>query len=260
MRFAKPFLILTLALAAAGTSPAQAKALKSSALSKEIEKADRAFQQRGVKEKAREAHERYRALHYRSPSDPELAWRFAMASYFVGLRLTQSDDDKERLFAEGRDAGKAGIAAAADCTPCHFWTAINMALYGQTVGPVKMLFSLKEIRAHLQETVRLDPAYASAGAQRLLGLIEQKLPGILGGDNARAKAHLEQAIAVSPDEPLNYLFLARLLHDELDEREGALAIARKGMGIAVTDPSRIESIEARATLQEFVKTGKWKYN
>ncbi|MCM2279977.1 MAG: TRAP transporter TatT component family protein [Oligoflexia bacterium] len=251
--------LLAFLLACAGTSHA-APLPPRSALSPETARADQAFRERRKDARAREALERYRALHFRKPEDPELGWRFAMACYFVGRRLTGENDERIRLFAEGRDAGKAALKAAPRCAPCHFWTAINMALYGQAVGPLKTLFSLKEIRSHLESTIRLEPTYAFAGAQRLLGLIEQELPGILGGSNDRARTHFEEALAAAPEEPMNYLFLARLLDSEFDEKARAQALARAGMELPIADPARVESLEARQTLQEFVKTGKWKYN
>ena len=112
--------------------------------------------------------------------------------------MTKDSKEKARIFAQGRDAGLAAVALKPDCAECHFWASINMALYGDTVGVFKMLFSLQEIEEHLKQTLKLKPAYVNGGAYRLLGLIEQKLPGILGGSNSRARDYFEKAISIAP--------------------------------------------------------------
>ena len=58
-------------------------------------------------------------------------------------------------------------------------------------------------------------------------MIEQAVPGVFGGSNSRARGYFEKAIETSPDEPLNYLALAKLLEEELDEHQEAMEIARK---------------------------------
>ena len=127
-----------------------------------------------------------------------------------------------------------------------------MALYDKTIGILKMLFTLGEIKDHLRESSRVDPKYAYSGAYRLLGLIDQKLPGILGGDDDRAKDYFEKAIATSPDEPLNYEFLARLLRDAFHDREKALAVAKKGLALPMPAEDRLEGREALVSLRKLV--------
>ena len=125
-----------------------------------------------------------------------------------------------------------------------------MALYGQTVGPFKMFFSLGEVKDLLKKGVAIDPTYAYGGAYRLLGQIEEGLPGILGGSRDRAKENYELAIKTVPDEPLNYLFLANLLREDFDKPEEARAIVKKALALKVPSEDRIESHEAITALKE----------
>ena len=226
--------------------------------SQQYSEGDSAFLKRGEQEgggqdQARKALQLFREYHSKNPSDPESGWRHSMGCYFFGLHIAKDDDEKLQIFAEGRDAGKSALELAPKCAPCHFWTAINMALYGKHAGIFKMFFSISTIRHHLQETVNIDPGYAGAGAYRLLGLIEQKLPGILGGSNKRAKEYFEKAIRTVPDEPLNHLFLMKLLIEEMDDIEGAKAVAKKGLAVPPPPPDRIESIGSLKELEEFLK-------
>lgn len=218
-----------------------------------FDQGDAAFKKRGDQAQAKQALDEYRKLFTETPNDPEAGWRFAMACYFYGLRFMKDKKLKHEradLYKEGRDAGRAALKAKPECAPCHFWTAINMALYGDTVGILKTLFTLGEIKDHLKESLGIDPKYAYSGAYRLLGLIEQKLPGILGGSDDRAREYLEKAIATSPDEPLNYEFLAKLLEDEFDDPKTALEVAKKGLAVPPPSEERLESREALVTLKK----------
>lgn len=177
-----------------------------------------------------------------------------MGCYFGGLHVAKEDEEKKKYFAEGREAGLQAIDLAPNCAPCHFWTAINMALYGQTVGALKMLFTLGSIQEHLKQSIRLEPQYMGAGATRLLGIIEQKLPGILGGSNDRAKSHFEKAIVLAPDEPLNYLFLVKLLDSKFNDITYAQKVALKGLLIPPPGDDRLESQGSLIELREFLVT------
>jgi tetratricopeptide (TPR) repeat protein len=214
---------------------------------------DAAYRERKDEAKARLALAEYRAAHASAPGDPEAGYRLGMACYFVGLRLTHDSDAKEKIFAEGRDAALDAAEKSPGCAACHFWGAINKALYGQEVGVFKMLFSLKDVENHLRRSIEIDPRYASAGGYRLLGVIREKLPSILGGSKREAREFYLKAIELAPDEPLNYLFLARLLRDRFDNPEGAIAAARKGISIKDLPSERLESIESRSELEEWLQ-------
>lgn len=216
-----------------------------------FQKGDQAFRERANADRAKEALEIYRSLYQSDPENPESAWRLSMACYFVGLRH-EPKGKRAKLFAEGRDAGKKSLKQAKECAPCHFWTAINMALYGREVGVLKTLVTLSEIRDHLRKSLEIDPTYARAGAQRLLGAIDENLPGIFGGSERRALESYEKAIAIAPDEPLNYLFLAKLLMKKRETREKGLKIAEQGALISLSDASFVESVDAQVELRKLL--------
>jgi hypothetical protein len=232
------------------------------ALSAETLPGDEAFKHRKDPVQAQLALDTYRSrVAETSRKDPAVLSRLSMACYFVGLRNTTKTSDQEDIFREGRDAGLLASELDHSCADCRFWAAINMALYGQRVGVFKMLFSLSQIQDLLKQSVALNPTYAYSGAQRLLGLIYQKIPGIIGGDNSRAQAYFEHAIQTSPDEPLNYLFLAQLMQDELKDQKAALAVAQKGLlvqeRVSLAD-DRLESIEALEQLRELERKLRFK--
>lgn len=215
---------------------------------------DTAFVQRGRDpERGRFALQQYREAWRADPKDAEIGWRVGMAAQFVGHRLEVDEKAKEALFEEGRDAARAATRLKSDCAPCEFWTAINMALYGETVGVFKTLSSLKEIRLRLRRAGELDPTYAHGGPDRILGKIEQALPGILGGDNDRARLHYESAIRNAPGNPLNYLFLVNLLATDLDDKPRAVKIANEALAFPIPGIHEPEARDARREIEEFLR-------
>lgn len=212
---------------------------------------DTAFLERKNPVRAKEAYHLYEKYYKKNPSDPEAGWRFGMGSYNYGLRYASNDDEKKQVFEAAFKAAEAALKLKPNCVQCHFWSAVNMALYGQTVGIFKTLSLLNPITDHLEAAVKLDPTYAWGGAYRTLGILQQKLPGIFGGSNKRAKIYFEKAINAGPDEPLNYLFLARILVEEFDDVQGGLEVAKRGLAVKFSE-DRLEAIDANKELHDFV--------
>lgn len=214
--------------------------------------ADSNFRRRVDESFARAAQRNYLAIYRQHPTNEDAAWRLAMANQFVGMRFERNSEEKKQFFAQGRDVARECVNNNPSSVPCHFWFAINSALYGETVGAIQMLSSLSTILSHLRTVTELDASYAFGGSDRVMGLIFQKLPGILGGSNSRAKEHLERAIEASPNEPMNYLFLARLLAGEFNEKEQALKMAQRGLLTPAPPVERVESNEAISELRALV--------
>jgi hypothetical protein len=238
---------LALLLSFAVTSPLLAKASDT-----RFEAADQAFRERKEPERALEALKLYREFYKATPNDPEAGWRLGFACYFVGIRLTKERSEKRKIYSEGRDAALHAAELDDKCAACHFWGAINMVLYGDATGVFKMFFSLGDVKKHLKASLADDPTYAYGGGYRLLGQIDHYLPRILGGSKKRARGYYEQAISASPGEPLNYLFLSRLL-DDLHDRDGALAAARNGIAVPTPTPERLEALDAIEDLKKFLR-------
>jgi tetratricopeptide (TPR) repeat protein len=216
--------------------------------------ADQAYKARKDEARALDAVERYRAVWAESGhKNVEAGWKLAMSCYFSGHRILRDSEAKERVFREGADAADEAAKLSPSCAPCQFWGAIDTALLGETVGVFKMISMLGSVKDRLKRVLEIDPGYAFGGAYRTLGQIEQRLPGILGGDNDRAREYFEKAISAAPDEPMNYLFMARLLAREFDDPAQAETYALRGLKAQPKDPSRVESFEALGDLRLFLK-------
>lgn len=202
--------------------------------------ADDAYMERADPVRATFANARYEALYRADPTDWEAGWRVAMTCYYLGGRVAKEKPEKEALFARGRDVALASLESNPDCAPCHLLAGINMALYAETVGVVKMIFTLVDIRSHLRRSLDLDPGFSEAAAARILAVIDEKVPFFLGGSKKRARANFERAVEIDPGEPLNYLFYARFL-EKRRELKAALVLAQRGLALPRPGPERVES-------------------
>jgi hypothetical protein len=214
--------------------------------------ADQLYLERADFKKARAALDLYRKYFKEHPDDAPCAWRLSMASYFAAFNIETVREKKIKLFGEGRDAGLASLKINNTSAEAHFWTAINMAHYGDLVGVIKMLFTLNNILSHLEESIQINSSYAYGGAYRALGKISESLPRVFGGSNAKAKGFYENAIAIAPDEPINYYFLAELMLLAYKDRTAAVQIAQKGLSFGIPEYYRYESFEGITLLRRFL--------
>lgn len=212
-----------------------------------VQTGDDAFRKRHLPDQARLALTHYREAALEQPAESQRQWRVAMATQFVGMRLETDPQIKQSLFEEGKLAATRSLVDNEACAACHFWLAINQALYGESVGPFKMLFTLASVRSHLLRAAELDPGYAYGGPYRVLGVIARSLPGILGGSRAEAREYFLQAIAASPEEPMNHWELVQNLAE--DDVEEAKAAAKRALQLPEPPSERVESRDAWSELR-----------
>ncbi|WP_133491336.1 TRAP transporter TatT component family protein [Alcanivorax sp. 24] len=107
----------------------------------------------------------------------------------------------EALLAESDD----------DDLPTLFTLGSAWAGYIQThSGDWNAVAELARVRALMERVVALDEGYQNGQAHMYLGVLNSLLPASLGGQPEQAKAHFEQAVALSHGHNL----LARVLYAE----------------------------------------------
>ena len=70
------------------------------------------------------------------------------------------------------------------------------------------------IREALETVLRLDPAFQQGSADRALGRWFFKVPGLFGGSNKQAEAHLRASLGYNPTSTVTHFCLAEVLIDE----------------------------------------------
>jgi tetratricopeptide (TPR) repeat protein len=116
--------------------------------------------------------------------------------------------------AERADVAQRGIAVAEaliardpGSAPAHYYLAMNIGQLARTksLGALRLLGRMEKE----YETARtLDEHLDHAGADRGLGLLYLEAPSVGSiGNRTKARAHLEKAVQLDPDDPENQLNL-----------------------------------------------------
>lgn len=150
-------------------------------------------------------------------------------TYFIGIKA-KSDDDKIRIHALGKSyAERARNIKSLQATraEAYYFYGINLGRWALANGVMKSLGERHNLRRTMEtvidknhfaidDTGRTVPGreYDSWGANRTLGHMYFKLPGMFGGDNRKAESLLRQATDMTPKEARNSLtayYLAEVL-------------------------------------------------
>lgn len=204
------------------------------------------------------------------PANLDAAWKLLRALHFKGDYVARTSEEKQKIFARGRDvaeaaldriaqraggrkkldeltpqaAGKA-LAAIPQAKPIHLWAAVHWGLWGDNFG---RLAAARQgvgdrVRRSAETLLALDETYEDAAGHRILGRLHTlapKVPFVTGWvDRAKAIAELRRAVALAPDNLLNHLYLAEaLLEHEPDKKGEAKEILRRLIA-RQPDPARI---------------------
>src|SRR5260370_37350587 len=136
----------------------------------------------------------------------EAHWKLSRSDYYLGEHTT---DDRERddLFREGIEAGKAAKQLQPNKPDGHFWLGAN---YGGSAeySTLASLSSIEDIRQEMEAVLKLDEGYEMGSAYLGLGQVYLQAPRILGGDNGKAISYLEKGLRFGATNALLRLRLA----------------------------------------------------
>jgi tetratricopeptide (TPR) repeat protein len=142
-----------------------------------------------------------------STSAVEGYWKASRAAWWLAEH-TDMRAEKLEYYQRGIDDAKRALALNADAVPAHFWLGCNEGSFGDTKGVMKSLSLVKPIRQEMREVIRLNEHFSDGGAWRVLGVVDYKVPGLMGGRKSRAKEELDKALGFGPNNPFNHYFMA----------------------------------------------------
>jgi tetratricopeptide (TPR) repeat protein len=145
----------------------------------------------------------------RSNTDYDAAWKLARISYWLGTHGSKAS--RAAALERGIRAGEAAIRLAPNRPEGHFWLAANMGALAEEGGMNQGLKYRGRIKQELERTIAIDPKYEEGSAEAALGQWYAKVPGLFGGDDAKAEAHLRRALAINPQSRTALVNLADLL-------------------------------------------------
>jgi len=172
-----------------------------------ITEADTLYEGREDMNKARVAVASLRQARVADSGNYEAAWKLARASFYVGDR-TESRPEKDDMFREGTEAGKAAIKLQSDKPEGHFWLGAN---YGGSAAnsTIANLSSFQDIKREMETVLKLDESYQGYSAYLGLGRLYLQAPKVLGGDTGKAIEYLEKGVKLNPNHGLMRFHLAQ---------------------------------------------------
>lgn len=143
--------------------------------------------------------------------DPQVE-TMVMLSYVCFLHgdvRATSTEDKLAAYERGREVGKRAVELAPRNAEAHVWYGINTGRWGLTKGVMRSLFLLPTVREEVDATLALDPRNLRALA--LSGNVFLEVPGLFGGDRAKAEQQFRKALEIDPHFTVARVDLARVL-------------------------------------------------
>jgi tetratricopeptide (TPR) repeat protein len=156
--------------------------------------------------KARLAVTTLRQAHAADYSNYEAAWKLSRAAFYVADR-TDNDTERDNMFREGTEAGKAAAALQPNKPDGHFWLGAN---YGGTAAhsTLSNLSSFTDIKTEMEAVLKLDEGYQGYSAYIGLGRLYLGAPRVLGGDVSKAIEYLEKGVKLNPNNTVMRYYLA----------------------------------------------------
>jgi tetratricopeptide (TPR) repeat protein len=147
------------------------------------------------------------ARFHAATNDPDAQLQFGRAC-FDWADCATSDSQREKIAQQGIDTCRQLVKQDPKSAPGHYYLGMNLGELAETkeLGAISIV---SEMEAVFRTAATLDEKFDYAGPDRNLGLLYLQAPGwpISVGDNAKARAHLQRAVKLSPDYPENLLNL-----------------------------------------------------
>jgi tetratricopeptide (TPR) repeat protein len=132
----------------------------------------------------------------------------AFVHFLYGDIRATSTEDKLAAYDRGREVAKRAVELAPKNPEAHVWYGINTGRWGLTKGVTRSLFLLPTVRQEVDTTLELDPKNVRALA--LSGNVYLEVPGLFGGDRAKAEQQFRRALEIDPHFSVARVDLARV--------------------------------------------------
>ncbi len=147
--------------------------------------------------------------------DFEISWRVSRCCFFLGQE--ESNDHLARAHhGKGIAAGERAVRLEPKNVAGHFWLGVNLALHARLSFAGRAAWMALRAKSALQHAIEMDPSYHGAGPLRVLGRLQSRMPGVLGGGARKALKCYEAALALAPTNTVTRLYLAELLLERGD--------------------------------------------
>lgn len=207
-------------------------------------------------EAAQKALELYRKALGVAQDKYEPYWKISRIHYYIGAH-TAEKKDKKTIFSQGMYYAEKAVNLQPERPDGHYWHGVNSGKYGEVKGVMKSLSLVKPIKKSMFKIIEVDRGYEDGGADRVLGRVFFKVPGIAGGSKDKSLEHLEKSKELGPEDPITRLYLAEtyLAKKRVDDARAELDYILN----MPDDPRWISGMtEAKRDAQELLKDKKFK--
>jgi len=180
----------------------------------------------------------------------EAGWRYLRATYYFGKKC-RDKDKKIKAYQEGIKLGEDLVKKYPDRVEGHFWLGVLYGVYGEARGVMKSLFLIKPIKREMNAVLRLDPGYDCGGAQRVLGRLYYKVPGLFGGSKSKSLKYLLESKKICPHSLLTRIYLAETLISR-KKKQQAKAELEEALNLEPIPSEKPEEEEYRTRIKELL--------
>ena len=146
----------------------------------------------------------------------EVLWRLSRVCVDLGDKLDEKDKDgKFSIYKEGENYAIQSIAEKPNYL-AYLWKCANIGRYGQTKGVMDSLGKVKPMKADLKVITDDFNVLDSSEAWYTLAVLNDAVPGILGGDSVAAISYMRAACDTIPAKYIyggTYKALAEMLYN-----------------------------------------------
>ena len=159
----------------------------------------------------------------------------ALQGEWEQIKYARPAAEQEKAFEALMKAADAARTQHPGRAEPQIWYGIIAASYAGARGGLGALSVVKQAKQALEEALAMDPKALQGSAYTSLGSLYYQVPGwpIGFGDDEKARALLQQALAINPQGIDPNYFLGDLLY-----RKGDYDGARQALGRALEAPAR----------------------
>ena len=157
--------------------------------------------------------------------------------YYKGKFVSQSDDEKKKIFNLGKILGENLITKYPESVAARYWYLVNLGSWSEIYG---LFAAAKEgvadlMKEHSEKIIEMDLNYSDGGGYFLLGAVHLKspyIPFVLSWpSNDKAVENLTNAYGTGESTPAQIVYLARALY-----KDGQKDRAKKLLSNLITKP------------------------
>ncbi len=195
---------------------------------------DLLWAERADPDKARASIDAYMKVLAVDPDDYEACWKIARSYFYLGDRLPETDELKDRhkeMGEEGMSYAKRALEVNPEGIEGHYYYALSLAQYSIGISIVKALMKGlgPDYERHLDKALAINSDYDYAGPLRAMGRYWYRLPWPKR-DLKKSIYYLEQSVEAAPQSIRGYVYLAES-YLKNGEKERAKAALQKALMI-----------------------------